>query len=327
MAAILFFTVTIVWFIPPMAAAILFPDISTINELKPLGKKATAGIYLAMGIKLFPTGMIGVMICTIFSATISTLDHTLNRNAGIFVKNFYNPILRKKASDKELMVISYISTIILGGLTIFSALFFSKQEGLNLFDLNMKLGVMMSLPFLIPLTLGVVYKKTPAWAGWSTMVIGMIASWLIQNYLSAQWVATHLLHISRDISARELIDIDFFMGVFIIILLCTAWFFTTGLFFKNAPKAYKDTVEQFFQKINTPVDYQKEHGSAGNDREQFKILGGLCLAYATFFMLLMFIPNTFLGKSCFGFIGLINIIVGFLFLYNWKKGEKHIHEN
>lgn len=320
MASILFFTVTIIWFIPPMAASIMFPDISAIESLKPLGEKAVDGIYLAMGIELLPVGMIGVMICAIFAATMSSMDSTLNRNAGIFVRNFYKPILRKSADDKELFRVSLITTVVLGAFVILSAIFFSELEGINLFDINMRLGAMISLPFMIPLTWGIVFQDTPRWAGWSTVLLGMLISYVIQTHLGPE-ALLQFFDVDTPWSSRELIDVMFFSNVFAVIVLCSIWFLGSRLFKNTSPKVYHEQVEEFFVKINTPIDFEKEHGHKGNDAQQFKILGYMCLVYGTFLSSLVLIPNDLTGRLCFVFIGGIMLTVGFIFKKKYKKNK------
>jgi len=322
MASILFFTVTIIWFIPPMTASIIFPDISAIEALKPLGDKAIDGIYLAMGLELLPTGMIGIMICSIFAATMSSMDSTLNRNAGIFVRNFYHPILRIGASDKELMFASHLTTIVLGGLVILSAVFFSQLKGMNLFDINMKLGAMISLPFMVPLTLGVIFRDTPRWAGWSTVLVGMALSFIIQNYIDPDMILP--LINKASLSSRESIDTMFILMVMSNIIICSLWFLGSRIFKKTSPPEYHEEVDQFFDRINTPVDYEKEHGHAGNDGTQFKLLGYMCLIYGTFLSLLVFIPNDLIGRLCFIFIGGVMISVGGIFVRKYKKMASEI---
>ena len=318
MTSILFFTVTFIWFIPPMAASIIFPDITNVEILKPLGNKAVDGIYLAMGIELLPRGMVGIMICAIFAATMSSMDSTLNRNAGIFVRNFYKPILRKLASDKELMLVSYITTAVLGGCIILSALFFSQLEDLNLFDLNMRLGAMISLPFMIPLTLGLLFKNTPSWAGWSTVILGMFLSYMIQNHVTPEMVAGNI-GILEGLNTRESIDIMFFTNAITIIILCSVWFFGTRFFAKTSVAKYHEKVDAFFTKMNTPIDYEKEHGHKGNDTTQFKLLSYMCLVYGGFITLLGLIPNEWIGRFCFVFVGGVMLMVGGIFLKFSKR--------
>ena len=320
MASILFFTVTIIWFIPPMVASIIFPDLSQVASLKYLGDKAVDGVYLAMGIELLPAGMIGVMICAIFAATMSSMDSTLNRNAGVFVRNFYKPIIRKQASDKELLTVGKITTVIMGGLVILSAIFFSELEGINLFDINMRLGAMISLPFMIPLTWGMVFQDTPRWAGWSTVLLGMLISYIIQ-YLIGPEALLQFIGVEQPWSKRELIDVMFFSNVFAVIIICSIWFLGSRLFRNTSPEVYHKEVEAFFTKINTPIDYQKEHGHEGHDQVQFKILGNMCLIYGTFLSLLVLIPNDLIGRLCFVFIGGIMLTVGYIFKKKYRKGN------
>lgn len=319
MASILFFTVTIIWFIPPMAASIIFPDISAVASLQPLGEKAVDGIYLAMGIELLPVGMIGVMICAIFAATMSSMDSTLNRNAGIFVRNFYKPILRKSASDKELFRVSMITTVLLGALIILSAIFFSELEGINLFDINMRLGAMIAVPFMIPLTLGMVFQNTPRWAGWSTVLLGMLISYVLQTHIGPE-VLLEFIGVDKPWSNRELIDVMFFSNVFAVIIFCSVWFLGARLFRNTSPETYHQEVKEFFVKINTAVDYEKEHGHKGYDLQQFKILGNMCLVYGAFLSLMVLIPNDLTGRLCFVFIGGTMLIVGLVFKKKYKKG-------
>jgi len=320
MASILFFTVTFIWFIPPMAASILFPDIAAVDSLKPLGEKAVDGIYLAMGIELLPVGMIGVMICAIFAATMSSMDSTLNRNAGIFVRNFYKPILRKSANEKELFRVSMITTVVLGCLVILSAVFFSELEGINLFDINMRLGAMISLPFMIPLTWGMIFQDTPRWAGWTTVLLGMLISYVIQTHIGPE-ALLEFIDVDAPWSNRELIDVMFFSNVFAVIALCSAWFLGSRLFRNTSPETYHKQVENFFVKFNTPIDFEKEHGHNGNDATQFKILGNMCLVYGTFLSALVLIPNELTGRLCFIFIGGIMLTVGFIFKGKYKKSK------
>ena len=317
MSGILFFTMTIAWFIPPMVASILHPDLSELTELAPLGTKAVDGIYLSMGIRLLPTGMLGIMVCAIFSATMSSMDSSLNKNAGIFVKNFYKPILRPTSTDKELMTVSYIVTLVLGAMIILSAVFFSQLEGLNLYDLNMRLGAMISLPFMIPLTLGMIYQDTPRWAGWSTVVLGMFISWFIQKYITADMVSP-LLGIA-SLTKQESIDTLFFTNVLSVVLLCSAWFLGSRLFKKTSPEIYHDQVKSFFTKINTPVNYEAEHGDKGNDKTQYKILGLMSLVYGIFITLLILVPNDLKGRLSFLFVGCIPLLVSYLLIKSSKS--------
>jgi len=50
-------------------------------------------------------------------------------------------------------------------------------------------------------------------------------------------------------------------------------------------------VDNFFQRMETPVDFHKEEG-AGNDAQQYRTLGLMSLIYGSFISLLVLIPNS-----------------------------------
>ena len=88
---------------------------------------------------------------------------------------------------------------------------------------------------------------------------------------------------------------------------------------KTSAGKYHEKVDAFFTKMNTPVDYEKEHGHKGNDTTQFKILGYMCLVYGGFISLLALIPNEWIGRLCFVFVGGIMLVVGGIFVKFSKR--------
>ena len=73
--------------------------------------------------------MIGLMVASIFAATTSSMEPGLNKNAGIFVMNFYKPILRKHATDREYLVAGKIASLVFGLLVIGAALVIEGIKG------------------------------------------------------------------------------------------------------------------------------------------------------------------------------------------------------
>ena len=51
---------------------------------------------------------------------------------------------------------------------------------------------MVGLPVTIPLVLGLIIKRAPDWAGWSTVIVTLIASLIVHLLLSPEH-AGHLL--------------------------------------------------------------------------------------------------------------------------------------
>ncbi|HTQ32470.1 MAG TPA: hypothetical protein VMI53_14770, partial [Opitutaceae bacterium] len=185
LAGILFMIGPIIWFIPPMAAAILYPDLHVIPQLHGL-KTISEGAYVAIGLKCMPDGMIGLMMSAIFASTMATMDTGLNKNAGIFVRNFYMPVLRKRAQEKEYMIASRVASFVFGMLIILAAYIIARFPDVGIFDVMNVFSAMVALPFIMPLIWCIVIKRTPAWAGWSTVCVGFLSSILFYNYVDPE---------------------------------------------------------------------------------------------------------------------------------------------
>ena len=304
---VLFVIGPIVWFIPPMVAAILYPDL---KPMFPGLKNPQEAAYFATAVNTMPKGMVGLLLSGIFGATMSSMDGGLNKNAGFFVKNFYQPYLHRHASERELLVVSKISTCVLGVLIILAGLVAAHWEKLTIFEMMTYFSGLVGLPVAIPLVLGLIFKRAPAWAGWSTVLVGLISSLVTNALLSAA-------HVQRmfgwHLNDREASDWVFLSGAFVSIVVSCGWFMLSCLFGETRPAEEKQRVEEFFVKLHTPVDFEKEEG-AGSDNLQARVMGLLCLIYGGFVLLLMLIPNSPGGRLAFAFCGLMMTGCGGLLL-------------
>ncbi|MCV5887070.1 transporter, partial [Escherichia coli] len=93
MALVMMLFGAVIWFIPPWASAILYPDAAT--QYSSLGAKASDAVYLVFARETMPLGTVGLLMAGLFAATMSSMDSALNRNSGIFVRSFYSNIVRK----------------------------------------------------------------------------------------------------------------------------------------------------------------------------------------------------------------------------------------
>jgi solute:Na+ symporter, SSS family len=288
---VLFIIGPLVWFIPPMVAAITHPDLS--GMFPRLKNHAADAAYVAACFDVMPNGMIGLLISGIFAATMSAMDGGLNKNAGVFVKNFYQVLLRPGAKETELLLAAKITTFLFGLLVIGAALLFSLRSNADLFNLMQKYGGLVVLPYSVPLVLGVLVRSAPSWAGWTTVLVGFATSLLGNRYLTPQWIAGVMGW--PALSKREGDDWTLLLGVLLNATVCTLWFLGSCRFSHRRPAEEKARVDQFFKQMTTPIDFQKEIG-AGNDATQYHTLGLLCLIYGSFLVLLLAIPNPAWGR-------------------------------
>lgn len=287
LGTVLFIIGPIVWFIPPMVARIMHPDM---HALFPNLKNPAEGAYVAAGLDYMPAGMLGLLISGIFGATMSTMDVGLNKNAGFFVKSFYHPVLRPTASDSEQLLVGKLATFVLGIMVIPVALIFSTTK-IGLFNLMVQFGALIALPYCIPLVWGTLIKRAPSWAGWTTVLVGFATSLAGKNCFTAGWLDDFMQWNTHPLTLREQDDWAFLIGVLLNVIVCSAWFLGSCLYGRTRSEAEKKRVEDFFKKMRKPVDFKSEMG-AGNDAQQYRTLGLLCLVYGGIMSLLVLIPNS-----------------------------------
>jgi solute:Na+ symporter, SSS family len=314
LATVLFVIGPVVWFIPPMVARIMHPDL---HALFPHLKNPAEGAFVAAGLDNMPAGMLGLLISGIFGATMSTMDVGLNKNAGFFVKNFYHVIVRPAATDAEQLLVGKLTTLFLGVLVIMAALVFSTTK-IGLFNLMVQFGALIALPYCVPLIWGTLIKRAPAWSGWTTVLVGFATSLAGKNYLNPAWLEKIMGWTEHPLSQREQDDWTLLLGVLLNVLVCSAWFLGTCLFSKSRGENEKKRVEDFFTQMHRPVDFKKEMG-AGNDAQQYRTLGLLCLIYGGFISLLVLIPNSPGGRLGMFACAACMLSVGGLLYWNSRR--------
>ncbi len=296
-----------IWFIPPMAARALFPDLGV---LFPQLKNPEEAAFIAISREVMPVGMMGLLVSGIFAATMSSMDAGLNKNAGIFLKNFYQPQFQPHAEDRHLLNVGKIATGVLGIIVILVALKMSTLKGLGLFLLMQRVGILIGIPIIVPLLLGLIVRHTPPWSAWSTVLVGFICSLFLTDAVTAEWPARFFGvtgPLGPDAKEYWTQSIQFFVNV----IVGSTWFFATKLFWRQTAPAYQADIETFFVQLRTPVNFDREEGAHNaNDDRQSQAIGWLCLAYGSFVMLLAVIPNPLTGRLAFIGCGALVTFVG-----------------
>jgi Na+/proline symporter len=306
----------IVWFIPSMAATILHPNLAADFPNLPQPHEAA---FLSVALDVMPKGLLGLLLSAMLGATVTSMDAGLNKNVGIAIRSFYKPILKPDASEKHLLVAGKICTLIFGGIIILLAIYINSIRTTNLFDFVNQLAANLLIPLALPLIYGLFYKKTPGWSAWSTGLIAGGASWLIGKYLTPemfqQWMGW-TTPLNGDEKTYLKLAVTTIGGTMII---GSAWYFFTSLFYKAAPQPERERIETFFTNLSTPVD---KHGVEGVQTVIYKLLGTLCMVYGGFILLLMAIPNKGTGRLAFLFCGGVMFAVGFVLSKAGKRKEK-----
>jgi Na+/proline symporter len=306
LAAALMLVGLVIWFVPPMAASAAIPDLARVY---PHLKNPSEGSFFAMATSTFPVGMLGLLVSGVFAATLSAMDAGLNSNAGIFVKNFYQPVLRPGAGERELLFAGKATTLVFGAAVIALARAYLSFPDLSLFKLMLDFGILVALPQTLPLVLGIFIRRTPSWSGWSTVLVGFATGCLTRALLSVEW-AVRIFGERANPSEWERQNWDQAIAVLTTIGVGVAWFCLTGLFYGGTPQSYKASVEAFSRDIERPVDYDREEAAPATDDKQSWLIGWLCLPYGAVICLLALIPNPASGRAAFLFCGIVLGLIG-----------------
>lgn len=165
------------WILVALASLVIFPDIASIQEAFPNVSEDKLGhdlAYSAMLTKL-PSGLLGLVLASLVAAYMSTISTHLNWGSSYLVNDFYKQQINKNASEKELVLVGRISTIVLMVLSAFFALYL--QNAKQLFDIIIMFGAGTGLIFILRWF----WWRINAWSEISAMVVSGVVSLLFAS--------------------------------------------------------------------------------------------------------------------------------------------------
>jgi SSS family solute:Na+ symporter len=163
------------WIIVALASLIIFPDIASIQAAFPNiteGKLGHDLAYSAMLTKL-PSGLLGLVLASLAAAYMSTISTHLNWGSSYVVNDFYKQQVNKNASEKELVSVGRISTVLLMVCSALLALVL--QNALQLFEIILMFGAGTGLIFILRWF----WWRINAWSEISAMFVSGIVSILL----------------------------------------------------------------------------------------------------------------------------------------------------
>ncbi|MCS4435679.1 sodium:solute symporter family protein [Aquiflexum gelatinilyticum] len=137
------------WIIVALASLIIFPQITDLGVAFPNIPADKLGDDLAYSAMLtfLPTGLIGIVLASLIAAVMSTLSTHLNWGSSYVVNDFYLRFLKPTATDKELVMVGRISTVLL---MVFAAvLALALSNALEAFNILLQIGAGTGLIFIL----------------------------------------------------------------------------------------------------------------------------------------------------------------------------------
>lgn len=78
-------------------------------------------VFINLATDLFPAAIAGILLSAIIAASMSTADSQLLVSSSAFTSDIYKPLIRKKASDKEMMLVGRLVVIAISVVAVFIA--------------------------------------------------------------------------------------------------------------------------------------------------------------------------------------------------------------
>ena len=137
------------WILVALASLVVYPDVASIAEAFPNVAESKLGndlAYSAMLTKL-PSGLLGVVLASLVAAYMSTISTQLNWGSSYIVFDFYKRQINPNATEKQMVAVGRISTVLL---MVLSALFaLTLQNAFEVFDLLIQFGAGTGLVFIL----------------------------------------------------------------------------------------------------------------------------------------------------------------------------------
>ena len=238
------------WILVALASLVVFPDLESIQAAFPnitADKLGNDLAYPAMLTKL-PTGLLGLVLASLISAYMSTISTQLNWGSSYIVYDFYKRQINPEASQKRLVAVGRLSTVLLMVLSTLLALLL--QNAMQLFNLLLVFGAGTGLIFILRWF----WWRINAWSEITAMVASGIISLLL---------AIPSFGIKAALFGAEGVFPAWAEFPFVVVVTTTLWLLTTYL----TPSESDSVLRDFYRKIQPGGPGWKKVIAAAQDEQ------------------------------------------------------------
>lgn len=165
---ILYLVSPIFWMLPPLIYRVVNQNADTEQA------------YILACQYVLPAGMMGLMVAAMASATASMATTRLNVFAGAFTEAYHN-MMNKSASEKQLVFMGRVITVILGTIVIGGALMIPRY-GYTKFIVD--INTLLYVPLFLPSVWGLFSRKIGLSAVWVTTIAGFVTAYIVRFALA-----------------------------------------------------------------------------------------------------------------------------------------------
>lgn len=308
------------WILVALASLIVFPDIASIQAAFPNVDESKLGHDLAYSamLTMLPAGLMGLVLASLGAAYMSTISTHLNWGSSYIVNDFYKQHINKKASEKELVRVGRLSTVVLMVISTLFALLL--QNAKQLFDIIIMFGAGTGLVFLLRWF----WWRINAWSEITAMFVSGIISILFSFTPVGVWLfGTKAI----DGTVTEGLFEPWLLYPILVLTTTFFWVLVTYL----TPKEEDEVLFSFYKKIQPGgpgwkkiVDQaHKENIQIVKNDEEWTVptgikatLVGTVAIYSSLFAIGKLIYGEYLTGLLFF---AVTLVFGLLLLKLWKK--------
>ncbi len=306
------------WILVALASLVVYPDIASIHEAFPNVAESKLGhdlAYSAMLTKL-PSGLLGLVLASLIAAYMSTISTQLNWGSSYIVFDFYKQQVKPNASEKELVAVGRISTVVL--MVLSAGLALALQNALQLFDVLLAFGAGTGLIFILRWF----WWRINAWSE----ITAMFASGIISIIFKLTPLGPYLF------AAETGVFPDWAEYLFIVGITTAIWMAAT---FMTQPES-KEVLRDFYKKIQpggpgwskVVNEAEADNVEIINTKEKWSVPSGLTamLIGCVLIYSIMFATGYWIyGRTTPAIVlTVVAAISGFLLIKAWNRMKDHI---
>jgi SSS family solute:Na+ symporter len=302
------------WIIVALASLVVYPDLASIHEAFPNISDDKLGhdlAYSAMLTKL-PSGLLGIVLASLIAAYMSTISTQLNWGSSYIVFDFYKQQINPNASEKKLVAVGRLSTVLLMIISAIVALL--MQDAMQLFNLLLVFGAGTGLIFILRWF----WWRINAWSE----ISAMFASGIISLLLTIPTIDTYLFNADNGVFPS-------WAKLLIVVGVTTlAWIIST---FVTKPES-EEVLMNFYKKTQpggpgwkTVIAKAKENNIKIEDENEagWSVPSGILamlLGCGLIYSILFSTGYWIYGETTLAIVTTISAIVsGFLLIKIWKR--------
>ena len=254
----------IIWMLPPMIYRTINPDLVGLD---------TENAYLKVCQLVLPPGLMGLMLTGMYFSTSASANTTLNVVSAVFTNDIYKGMINPGASDKKLMSIARLSSLVFGIGMIIIALLVPAAGGIV--EVVLSIGAVTGGPLLAP----------ALWALFSKKLTGKATLWITGSTLSVNLLFKIILPLTAGLKLNRSEEMLLGIGLPIILLAVNEWFLARKTATSSEYEVYQAVMTQ--RKFDY-LESSEEEKTEARRQNQFglQVIAG-ALAFTAFLLFVL----------------------------------------